>query len=737
MEIHYCAKCRTRVSSYDLEEGRGLEYKGNVYCDMCTRKLELKEKKAEETGKTEPVKIKREEVTTGPIKPRTRRTRPDRERPAQTDRRERSAPARAGQPSTAAYICIAAGAVLVLILLIVLISSGGKKGRGKKRDIRDSTTQTPEDTSGDDTSSNSPPRAAPDSGAVEEDGTVFIDVLSNDSDPDGDTIRVLNTGPPSYGSAVNMGKRVKYSPSLNYHGTDTFTYTVIDSRGNTARGSVTVTVKPVNDPPSLEQQSVNTNTDTPVNIRIMAADPDNDEIEYTIVSQPQHGALGGTPPQFVYTPDKGFKGTDVFTVKASDGTAESTVAAVTINVAKTEGPGPIDPDPVELPQGLAAYWKFDEGSGKTAADSSGLGYDGILKNGVGWAAGRKGKALTFDSDTNVMLLESLKDNDAFHSKTREFTVSCWVTIEAYNGGFRTIYEEGGTQRGFILGYETGSKKIVFSMRFDSADKKISSVSELAPDSAKWVHIAAVYSKGAMELYINGKKEGRRTAKEVLGSHGDDPGVGGVSGSAAYKGTPSGWKGKIDELRIYRKQLPSAKIEELAAETGTGDTEGPDDTPLPVPVGKIDVKVNFQPEDEETPEGYLKDSGKVYGDRGNGFTHGWSEEMIANTRKRGKHTDPLLDTLMVIPRKSTAVWEIAVPNGIYDITISVGDASGAWQGISAEGNEFWKNEYLGAGKFTNKTETVKVTDGRITLKQGDERGLWSRLNYIQIKTTDLK
>jgi len=45
---------------------------------------------------------------------------------------------------------------------------------------------------------------------------------------------------------------------------------------------------------------------------------------------------------------------------------------------------------------LLAYWKFDEGSGTTAGDSSGNGNDGTLVNGPTWVSGRHGMALSFD-----------------------------------------------------------------------------------------------------------------------------------------------------------------------------------------------------------------------------------------------------------------------------------------------------------------------------------------------------
>ena len=57
--------------------------------------------------------------------------------------------------------------------------------------------------------------------------------------------------------------------------------------------------------------------------------------------------------------------------------------------------------------GLVAYWKFDEGSGTTVADSSGNGNTGTLVNGPVWTAGIAGNALYFDGiGSNVTVLDS-------------------------------------------------------------------------------------------------------------------------------------------------------------------------------------------------------------------------------------------------------------------------------------------------------------------------------------------
>ena len=53
---------------------------------------------------------------------------------------------------------------------------------------------------------------------------------------------------------------------------------------------------------------------------------------YTLVSSPTHGALGGTIPNYTYTPEPDFFGTDTLTFKCSDGAIDSGIATVTFNV---------------------------------------------------------------------------------------------------------------------------------------------------------------------------------------------------------------------------------------------------------------------------------------------------------------------------------------------------------------------------------------------------------------------
>src|SRR5262249_7389348 len=64
-------------------------------------------------------------------------------------------------------------------------------------------------------------------------------------------------------------------------------------------------------------------------------------LAYSIVGEPQHGALSGTAPNLTYTPANNFNGVDSFTFKVNDGQADSNIATVTISVGTPATPGSI------------------------------------------------------------------------------------------------------------------------------------------------------------------------------------------------------------------------------------------------------------------------------------------------------------------------------------------------------------------------------------------------------------
>ena len=85
---------------------------------------------------------------------------------------------------------------------------------------------------------NQAPTANPDSKTLLENaGSTPIDVLANDTDPDGDTLTVTGVSNPPHGTATVDGDAggVHYTPDANYSGSDSFTYNISDGNGGVDR----------------------------------------------------------------------------------------------------------------------------------------------------------------------------------------------------------------------------------------------------------------------------------------------------------------------------------------------------------------------------------------------------------------------------------------------------------------------------------------------------------------------
>ncbi|MBN2513005.1 MAG: tandem-95 repeat protein, partial [Sedimentisphaerales bacterium] len=178
-----------------------------------------------------------------------------------------------------------------------------------------------------------------DTALTEEDTSVIVAVLSNDSDSDGDSLTVTGVVNPANGTVVvNGDKTITYTPDGDYYGTDSFTYTVSDGKGGTDTAAVTITVNAVNDPPVAVADSYATMENTVLTITapgVLGNDSDADSIGLTasVVSGPANGELTlNTDGSFSYMPAAGFFGSDTFQYAVNDGAGGSAEAAVTIIV---------------------------------------------------------------------------------------------------------------------------------------------------------------------------------------------------------------------------------------------------------------------------------------------------------------------------------------------------------------------------------------------------------------------
>ncbi len=161
-----------------------------------------------------------------------------------------------------------------------------------------------------------------------------VDVILTATDPENDPLTYAVVTNPSHGTLSGTPPNLAYTPAANYSGADSFTYKVTDNGGAESNiATVSITVNPVNDAPVADNKNILTNENTAVDVTLTATDPENDPLTYSVVTNPSHGTISGTPPNSIYTPAANYSGADSFTYKAIDnGGAESNIATVSITV---------------------------------------------------------------------------------------------------------------------------------------------------------------------------------------------------------------------------------------------------------------------------------------------------------------------------------------------------------------------------------------------------------------------
>jgi hypothetical protein len=172
---------------------------------------------------------------------------------------------------------------------------------------------------------------------------VFIDVLPNDSDADGDLLTVVAVTQGAFGSVAISGNQVVYTPNASFPipGSDSFTYTVEDDSGAQATATITITIP--NSPPVAVDDMAEVPLNWYVNIDVLANDSDPDGHDLTIISVDQEDEpmgdvylLEGGIIQ--YQPHNGWFGEDAFTYTISDGHGGEATATVHITIDKIPFP---------------------------------------------------------------------------------------------------------------------------------------------------------------------------------------------------------------------------------------------------------------------------------------------------------------------------------------------------------------------------------------------------------------
>jgi gliding motility-associated-like protein len=175
---------------------------------------------------------------------------------------------------------------------------------------------------------NDPPVAVDDNITTPEDNPVIINVLANDTDPEGNIVPTpaIIDGPDNGTATVNADGSITYTPDSNYTGTDTFTYVICDdgvpSLCDTA--VVVVTITPVADPPVLTPGPVTTAEDSTVTACFpFVTDNGLDSVSVNITCGPTNGTVSSIYTDngsvcITYTPNLNYNGPDSVCITLCD-----------------------------------------------------------------------------------------------------------------------------------------------------------------------------------------------------------------------------------------------------------------------------------------------------------------------------------------------------------------------------------------------------------------------------------
>ncbi|MBN9674870.1 Ig-like domain-containing protein [Salipiger bermudensis] len=273
------------------------------------------------------------------------------------------------------------------------------------------------------------PVAEDDTATTDEDVAVVVDVLSNDSDPDGDTLTVTEATASNGTVTINEDGTLTYTPDADYNGSDEISYTISDPDGNTDSALVDVTVNPVNDDPVANDDTVGTEQNDPITFDPTDndTDVDGDDLVVSEIGEPENGTVTINEDGTVtYTPNEDFFGEDTISYTVDDGNGGEDDGVITVNVTVPTDPtdGESNRAPVAVDDMITATATDPETFDPSANDTDADG-DELTITSVGEA---QNGSVTLNADGTVTYVadETFNGTDSYD-----------YTIDDGNGGTDT------------------------------------------------------------------------------------------------------------------------------------------------------------------------------------------------------------------------------------------------------------------------------------------------------------
>jgi hypothetical protein len=379
--------------------------------------------------------------------------------------------------------------------------------------------------------------AGPDQTSVDADGNgaeQFSLDGSGSSDPDGAIVSYIWT---ENGNQLASGPAATVSLPVGEH---TIKLTVTDDDGSTAYDFVVITLEPKDEiPPSINSVTAFANHleiqfNEPLD-RLSAEDVNNYAISNGISI-----TSASLNPQLNL-------------VRLSTSSySENTAYTLTVTHVEDIFGNPIPQTMIsfEYDSSLIAYWRFDDGNGTTAQDSSDNGNNAVLVGAPSWTAGKFNAAIDFEPPAQAAEIGTAGLRPAGG------TIALWVYPTAFPGVAQFIFghvTDGWNNRIQIY---TNNTEGALGIGLGDTHLKRTNIYNLVAN--KWCQIVLTWNVTDYAVYVDGTRRatGTYTGLSTLSTYAD-------IGNTGYRADrQEGFNGSVDDVRIYNRALSADDVSEL-------------------------------------------------------------------------------------------------------------------------------------------------------------------------------
>jgi hypothetical protein len=214
--------------------------------------------------------------------------------------------------------------------------------------------------------------------------------------------------------------------------------------------------------------------------------------------------------------------------------------------------------------GPVGYWKFDEGSGTSAADSSGNGITGTW-SGSGtqhWTSGKIGKAAELNQGgiTNDQITYS---THAALDITNAITISAWLYPTGYDGNEGIFNKDTQTAYGLVLSSSAGRPRFKALIGGVITNCDAPAGTGVLPLNT-WTHVTGLYDGNSIKIYINSKLMNSCAITGLIGTNSTQP-------TTSFGSASGDFQGKIDDIRVYNY---ARSPEQILQDMNAGSADNP-------------------------------------------------------------------------------------------------------------------------------------------------------------------